>query len=144
MRNFNVVIMDIFLIFYIIFFAIGKIPGNYQIRARGKTSRRGNCGNVPKSLASGYEPHSEFRWVQSQFLAWLRAETGVLWGKIGVFISFWGWVKYIKGPRTRGVHFGDFGPGPLHHAHFGDAWCTWWVVGVYRAALQLPLLVYTR
>ena len=121
MQNLNVVVMDIFPIFYIIIFAIWKIPGIYQIRARGKSSRRGNCGNLPKSLASRNEPHSEFWWVPSQVLGGLRAETGVLWGKIGFFIRFWGWSKCIRGPRTTGVHFGDFGPGPVHHAHFGDA-----------------------
>ena len=121
MRNLNVVIMDIFPIFYIIIFAIWKIPGNYQIRARGKSSRRGNRGNLPKSLASRYEPRSEFRWAPSQVLGGLGAETGVLWGKIGLFIIFRGLAKYVKGLRTRGVHFGAFGPGPVHHAHFGDA-----------------------
>ena len=121
MRNINVVIMDIFPIFNIIIFAIWKIPGNYQIRARGKSSRHGNRGNLPKSLASCNQPPSEFRWVASQVLEGLGAETGVCCGKIEFFISFWGWMKYIKGPRTRGVHFGDFGPGPVHHAHFGDA-----------------------
>ena len=90
MRNFNVVIMDIFPIFYIIIFAIWKIPGNYQIRARGKSSHRGNRGNLPKSLASRNQPHSEFRCVPSQVLGGLGAETGVLWGKIGLLISFWG------------------------------------------------------
>ena len=117
MRNINVVIMDIFLIFYIINFATWKIPEIYQICAGGKWSRRGNRGNLPKSLASRNQPHLEFRWVASQVLGGLGAKTGVWWGKIVFFISFWGWVKYIKGPRTRGVHFGDFG----HHAHFGDA-----------------------
>ena len=121
MQNINVVIMDIFPIFYILIFAIWKIPGNYQIRARGKSSRRGNRGNLLQSLASRYEPHLEFRWAPSQVLGGLGAETGVLWGKIGFFLRFWGWAKYIKGPRTRGVHFGDFGPGPVHHADFGDA-----------------------
>ena len=121
MRNINVVIMDIFLIFYISNFAIWKIPENYQIRARGKSSRRGNRRNFPKSLASRNEPHSAFRWAPSQFLGGLGVDLGVWWGKIEFFISFWGWVKYIEGPRTRGVHFGDFGPGPVHHAHFGDA-----------------------
>ena len=77
MRNFNVVIMDIFPIFYIIIFAIWKIPENYQIRARGKSSRRGNRGNLPKSLASRNQPHSEFRWVPGQVLGGLGAETGV-------------------------------------------------------------------
>ena len=118
MRNFNVVIMDIFLTFYIINFAIWKIPENYQIRARGKSSRRGNRGNLPKSLASRNEPHLAFRWAPSQVLGGLSAKTGVFRGKMGVFISVWGWVKYIEGPRTRGVHFGDFGPGPVHHADF--------------------------
>ena len=90
MRNTSVVIMDIFPIFYIIIFAIWKIPGNYQIRARGKSSRRRNRGNSPKSLASRNQPHLEFRWVPSQVMGGLGAETGVLWGKIGLFISFWG------------------------------------------------------
>ena len=121
MRNINVVIMDIFPIFYIINVAIWKNPEIFQIRAHGKSSRRGNRGNMPKSLASRNQPHLEFRWVPSQVLGGLRAETGVWWGKIKFFISFWGWVKYIKGPRTRGVHFGDFGPGRVHNAHFGDA-----------------------
>ena len=121
MRNLNDVIMDVFPIFYIINFAIWKFPENYQIRARGKTSRRGNRGNLPKSLASRNQPHLEFWWVPSQVFGGLGAKTGVWGGKIEFFISFWGWVKYIKGLRTRGVHFGDFGPGPVHHAHFGDA-----------------------
>ena len=121
MRNINVVIMDIFPIFYIINFAIWKIPENYQIRARGKSSRRGNRGDLPKSLGSRNQPHLEFRWVPSQVLGGLGAETGVWWGKIEFFISFWGWLKHIKGPRTRGVHFADFGPGLVHHSNFGDA-----------------------
>ena len=65
MRNFNVVIMNIFLIFDILTFAIWKIPENYQIRARGKSSRRGDRRNSPKSLASRNEPHSAFRWAPS-------------------------------------------------------------------------------
>ena len=85
-----VVIMDIFPIFYILIFAIWKIPGNYRIRARGKSSRRGNRGNLPKSLASRNEPHSEFWWDPSQVLGVLGAKTGVLRGKIRFFISFWG------------------------------------------------------
>ena len=48
MRNLNVVNVDIFPIFYIIIFAIWKIPGNYQIRACGKSSRRKNRGNLPE------------------------------------------------------------------------------------------------
>ena len=121
MRNVNVVIMDIFLIFYIINFAIWKFSEIYQIRARGKSSRRGNRGNLPKSLGSRNQPHLRFWWVPSQILGGLGAETVVLWGKIGFFISFWGWAQYIAGPRARGVHFGDIGPRPVHHAHFGDA-----------------------
>ena len=121
MRNFNVVIMDIFPISYTTNFAIWKIPEIYQIRARGKSSRRGNRGNLPQLLASRNQPHLEFRWVPSQVLGGLGAKTGVWWGNIEFFIRFWGWVKYIEGPRTRGVHFGDFGPGPVHDAHFGDA-----------------------
>ena len=113
--------MDIFPIFYILIFAILKLPENYQIGARGKSSRRGNRGNLPKTLASRNEPHLAFRWALSQVLGGLGVNLGVLWGKIGFLISFWEWVKYIKGPRTRGVHFGDFGPGPVHHAQFGDA-----------------------
>ena len=113
--------MDIFPIFYIIKFAILKIPENYQIRARGKLSCRGNRGNFPELLVSCNHPHSEFRWFPSQVFGGLGVDLGVLWGKIGFFISFWGWVKYIEGPRTRGVHFGDVGPGPVHHADFGDA-----------------------
>ena len=119
--DFNVVIMDIFLIFHISIFAIRNIPENYQIRARGKSSRRRNRGNLPKSLVSRNEPHSAFRWVPSQVLGGLGVDLRVLWGKIGFFISFWGWVKSIKGPRIGGVHFGDFGPGLVHHAHSGDA-----------------------
>ena len=121
MRNINVVIMDIFPIFYIINFAIWKDPENYLIRARGKSIRRGNCGNLPKFLASRNEPHLAFRWAPSQVLGALGVDLGVWWGKIKFFISFWGGVKYIEAPRTRGVHFGDFRPGPVHHAHFGDA-----------------------
>ena len=109
--------MDIFPIFYILIFAIWKIPENYQIRARGNSSCRGNRGNLPKSLAIRNEPHLKFRWALSQVLGGLVDEMGVLWGKIGFFIRFWG----LKGPRTRGVHFGAFGPGTVHHAHFGDA-----------------------
>ena len=121
MRNINVVIMDIFPIFYIIIFAIWKIPEIYQICVRGKSSRRGNRGNLPKSLARRNQPYLEFQWVRSQGLGGLGAKTGFWWGKIGFFISFWGWAEYIKGPRTQGVHFGDIGPGPVHHADFGDA-----------------------
>ena len=91
MRNINVVIMAIFPILYILIFAIWKLPGNYQIRARGKTSRRGNRGNLPNSLASRNEPHLAFRWAPSQVLVGLGAETGVLWGKIWLFINFWEW-----------------------------------------------------
>ena len=91
MRNFNVVIMDIFLIFYIINVAIWKIPEIYQIRAHGESIRRETRGNLPKLLASRNQPHLEFPWVLSQVLGGLGAETGVSWGKIGVFISFWGW-----------------------------------------------------
>ena len=72
-------------------FAIWKIHENYQIRARGKSSRRGNRGNLPKSLASRNEPHSAFRWAPSQVLGVLGVNLGVWWGKIGFFISFWGW-----------------------------------------------------
>ena len=121
MRNLNVVIMDIFPIFYILIFAIWKIPENYQIRARGKSSCRGNRGNLPKSLASRNEPHSAFRWAPSLVLGGLGVHLGVWWGKIEFFISFWGWEEYMKGLRTRGFHFGDVGPGPVHHADFGDA-----------------------
>ena len=88
--NINVVIMDIFPIFYILIFAIRKSPENYHIRARRKSSRRGNRGNLPKPLVSRNEPHSEFRWAPSQVLGALSAETKVLCGKIGFFISFWG------------------------------------------------------
>ena len=75
--NINVVIMDIFLIFYIMLFEIWKIPGNYQIRARGKLSRRVNRGNLPKSLASCHEPHLAFHWDPSQVLWGLGAELGI-------------------------------------------------------------------
>ena len=121
MRNINVAIMDIFTIFYIINLAIRKIPEIYQIRARGKSSRHGNLGNLSKSLASRNQPHSEFRWVPSHVFGGARSQNGGLVGKIHFFISFWGWVKYIEGPRTRGVHCGAFGPGLVHHAHFGEA-----------------------
>ena len=113
--------MDIFPIVYLLIFAIWKIPENYQIRARGKLSHRVNRGNLPKSLASRNQPHSEFQWVPSQVLGGFGAETGVLWGKIGFFIRFWGWEDSLEGPRTRGVHFGDIRPGPVHHAQGGDA-----------------------
>ena len=83
--------MDIFPIFYTLILAIRKIPENYQICVRGKSSRRGNRGDLPKSLASRNEPHSAFRWAPSQVLEGLGAETGVLWGKIGFFVGFWGW-----------------------------------------------------
>ena len=110
MRHLNVVIMDIFPVFYIRNFAIWKIPENYQIRARGKLSRRGNRGNSPKSLASRNEPHSAFRWAPSQVLGGLGVELGVWWGKIGFLISFWGSGGYIEGRGTRVAHFGDTGP----------------------------------
>ena len=84
MRNFNVVIMDIFPIFYIINFAIWKIPEIYRIRARRKSSRRGNRGTLPKSLASRNEPHSAFRWAPSQ--VWGGSES--IWGFGGVKSGF--------------------------------------------------------
>ena len=82
------VIMDIFLIFYFLIFAIWKIPESYQIRARGKSSRRGNQGNLPKLLASRNEPHLAFCWAPSQVLGGLGVDLGVWWGKIEFFISF--------------------------------------------------------
>ena len=45
--NLNAVILEFFLIFYLLIFAIWKTPENYQIRTRGKSSRRGNGGNLP-------------------------------------------------------------------------------------------------
>ena len=105
MQNINVVIMDAFLIFFILIFAVLKIPGNYQIRARGKSSRRANRGNLPKSLASRNEPHSAFHWAPSQYLGGLGANLGVLWGKIGFSISFWGMGIISKGSEDQGGPF---------------------------------------
>ena len=79
--------MDIFPIFYILNFAIWKIPEIYQIRAQEIEPPRKS-----RELAKiASEPHSAFRWAPSQVLGGLGAKMGVLWGKIGFFINFWGW-----------------------------------------------------
>ena len=80
--------MDIFPIFYILIFAIREIAGKYQICALGKLSRRGNGENLPQSLASRYEPHSEFRWALSHVLGGLGAGTGFCGVKSGFLQVF--------------------------------------------------------
>ena len=122
MRNLNVVIMDIFLILllYHTFCNLENPRKLSNSRAR-KIEPRRKLRELAKIASELQRAAFGIPLGSEPSFGGVGVDVGVLWGKIEFVISFWGWVEYIEGPRTRGVHFGDSGPGPVPHADFGDA-----------------------